>query len=169
MMNEKKPWLDENGVRRSEGEIRSLAEKWGDKTWEEFLKDTVEKPLKDTLLKGLNYETIEAQVRETYQEMISTDFCPDLVGLVEMLINHLTIRERCVVHSLFWAGKSQSETAKELSLSKSSVRTYQNRALKKMGTLLIKNLMIRKASDSFSMDTGRHVFAQKHMGERRVS
>ena len=169
MMNEKKPWLNENGDRRSEGEIRSLAEKWGDKTWEEFLKDTVEKPLKDTLINGLNYETIEAQVRETYQNMISIDSRPELSGLVDLLLRHLTIRERHVIQEMFWHGKSQHEVANELHLTRSAVRNYKNRALKKMGDVIVRNILVPKAYDSFKASACPQGFTENPMGERKVS
>lgn len=168
-MNEKKPWLNENGVRRSDEEIRRLAEKWGDKTWEDFLKDTVEKPLSDTLIAGFDYETIEAKVRETYQGMVSTNFRPDLSGLVEMLLRHLTIRERKVIQEIFWFGKSQHEVAHELHLTRSAVRNYQNRALKKMGDFIVRNILVPKAYGSFNASACPQDFTQKTMGERRVS
>jgi len=169
MMNEKKPWLDENGVRRSEAEIRSLAENWGDKTWEEFLRSTVEKPQNDTLIPGFDYEIIEADARDTYQDMIATNSRPDLIGLVENLLSQLTNREQRVVQAIFWAGRSQHEIARELRLSRSAVRNCQNRALKKMGSLLVRKMLSTKVSERFEGEPCPPVCAQTSIGERRIS
>ena len=141
MATEQKTWNGNDGEQLSDAELREVSKTWTAGTWEEFLKTTVEHPLRETLSDSTAIENLEDAYKGIYQEMLQHADYPHLKHLVGTLMKRLTIREREVVYEIFWHGLSQQEVGNKLRIKKSAVRNYRDRALKKMGVLLVEKLL----------------------------
>lgn len=169
MALQKKPWLGKNGEPVPEVDLRSMTEAWGANTWEEFLKTTVECPLRETLSGSQAVENLEDGYRDAYQEMLAHEEYPNLTQLVRSLIKRLTIREREVVYATFWQGKSQNEIAKALKVKRSVIRNYRDRALKKLGVLFVEKMLSANGSKQNEEGACPQDFTQKDIGKREAS
>lgn len=169
MVAEKKPWLGKNGERISDASLKDMTKTWGANTWEEFLKTTVERPLRETLSSPQTVENLEDGYRDVYQDMLAHNEFPNLTQVVRALIMKLTIREREVVYATFWEGKSQNEIAKTLKIKRSVVRNYRDRALKKLGVLFVEKLLSVNGSKRNLDEPCPQDFAQKNIGKREAS
>ncbi len=136
----RKPWMDQNGGVVSETELREMARSWGAEVWEDFLKNTIDHPLRESLAESAQFE-IGAARREDYQELLAKDEHPRLAEILVSLMDVLTIRERYVVHQIFWEGKGQHEIARDLRIARCAVRNYRDRALRKLGMGFIGRLL----------------------------
>ena len=169
MAKVEKSWTEKNGAVLSDSQLRERAKTWGPQTWERFLKETVDVPQTEILAESDTLENIASDSREHYQDMLSNDEFPNLNVFVGSLIRKLSIREHEVIHSVFWLGLTQGEIAKQLGVRKAVVRTYQNRALKKLGELFVEKFKNIGGLDPVERGGEIQDFTQKPIGRRRVS
>ncbi len=169
MLNPNKPWLDENGSVLSDDDLRKVKTNWRAKDWEAYLDATIESPQQELLVS--NQQGIEAMAdhaNQTYYDLLDCEDHPHLKREVRSALKRLTVREREVLHGIFWAGKSQREVAKITGLTKSSVTTYLERALKKLGNHFIERLVAPEELEHLDQG-GRQDFSQEPMGrEKRI-
>jgi DNA-directed RNA polymerase specialized sigma24 family protein len=156
MTNQHKPWLDSEGKQLSETEIMEAAKNWGGAIWEEFLTSTVEKPLHETLMEDeRDMDQFTNSDRESYQELVAVNRAYRSLGTqVRSLVTKLTVKERTVILSIFWEGKSQRKIAKSLNLSRSSVKMFRDRALKKLGAQIVKKSLLLSKLESEKKSNG---------------
>lgn len=155
MKNQQKPWLNSEGKRLSDKELLEAAKSWGGATWEEFLRSTVEGPLRENLIQdNSTMDQFNASYLQAYQDLLVADQThPTLRTHIRSLVGKLTIRERTVIYGIFWEGKTQAELAQTLHIKRSAVRNYRDQALKKLGVQMIKkSLMVNSLTEEQEVD-----------------
>lgn len=140
MTMQQRPWMNKSGNNLSISELQESAKNWKPTIWEEFLKETVDVSLKETLLESMSIENFPFQPNQEDTNSI-VDRHPHLELFIRSSMKSLTIREYQVIYSIFWEGKTQCEIAKSLKITRSATRNYRDRSLKKLGALFIEKLM----------------------------
>lgn len=140
MRTRRKPWQGKDGRLLPNEKLKEIAREWGSEAWEEFLEGTVDVPLEEALLDGPASACLSDSDKATYQDLLDQKETPQLERMFRDLMNRLTIRERAVLVRLFWHGQTQAVVASELKVARGSVRNYRNRALKKIGGMMVEYL-----------------------------
>jgi RNA polymerase sigma factor (sigma-70 family) len=169
IMKRGKQWIDGSGNILSEADLKKVSSNWDARMWEEFLSSTVEKPLRESHLNRLEESSISDECKDTYQELLHHEEAPSFKLLVHGLLRCLTLREHKIIYGYFWEGKSQYELAKELKITRSTVRNYLERSLKKLGTQLLQKVSQRKGLIDQDAEHGPHESAQNYIGKKKVS
>ena len=150
-----KPWLNEAGQERDTEELKTICHSWDEETWESYLKwketPQVELPLHNPL----------------WAENLSTeDFVGLLFGLhekkdyplfgkivIRQALNKLTHRQRTIIRMHFWDGKNKAAIARELGISRRSIRVSMEQGLKKMRKMIESGEIIEKIKSTIPLVT----------------
>ncbi|MFK7826806.1 MAG: sigma-70 family RNA polymerase sigma factor [Oligoflexales bacterium] len=142
MTTEQKPWLDKNGEPLSDEKIMKIKDDWSLDTWEEFLTSQVEYARQESLLDSPDeIDTCQSGYTEIAGEFEAGDKFTFLHFQVKKYLRHLNQREKKIIRALFWEGLSQRELAEQYGLSRAAITGTRDRALKKLGSLLIDNIL----------------------------
>lgn len=132
-----KPWLGSNGNPKSDIVLKEECKTWTPNVWEEYL-ETLEVDLKEAYLEkpeSINNFS-ESEIRGFFQDVLTKQEdlkrFPLLQELLHSSLSALSPRESQVLRLRYWEMFNQTETAEALGLSRSSVRTLENRSLKKI-------------------------------------
>ncbi len=138
--NECRPWLDDNGVIRSDSSLREISKLWDPGTWERFLVETVERSASYMREHPINPRAYGAALDEmtesiwAWTESPQGDVVCDL--LRRMIRDHLTPRQQQIVRLLYWNGASERVAAETLGIARSTVVVQKRRVLRKLKKLL---------------------------------
>ncbi len=155
MKNQNKPWLDENNEPLSIEALKLASENWSKEIWEEYLV-TLE----------IGVEGIQLSSSREFQDRcedltssifdLSSDHSPDeLVELINNAKDKLSPTQRIVIEKYFNEGRSEREVAKELSISRSTVKLRKKDALKRIKSNLAEgapNLTFMKGQENPNED-----------------
>ena len=138
MTKQRKQWLDEKGQLLKGQELYEAKKSWKASDWEGYLKDSVEKPLREIPVGGPDeIALLSDRASEGYADLLEVEKSSFLSKKIEQGMKILTEREREVLYALFWEGLSQRGLAKSLELNRATVVVYQKRALEKLARYLI--------------------------------
>lgn len=138
MTKQRKPWLDEEGQLLIGKELYDAKKSWKACDWEGYLKDSVEKPLREIPVGGPEeVAQLSDRVKAGYSDLFEADEHTYLSKKIEQAMKKLTEREREVLFALFWEGLSQRKLAENLEIARPTVTVYQQRALGKLARYLI--------------------------------
>ena len=153
--NQSKPWLSENGKMKSPDEIKKICKDWKPVIWEEYLQH-IEKPQKDLLFDNpLNSENFSQEDHDKHQESIDSVIeYPMLKEKLVQGIKDLSIKQQTVLHEIYFEGKKLREVASKMNISTSSVADLRDRALKRLGSLYIENVVLLPNSSCESEKRG---------------
>jgi DNA-directed RNA polymerase specialized sigma subunit len=170
MKNQLKPWVKKDGDTFSDQELLEVTKNWSGEDWEEYLANTVEKPLLETLPDQSEFiENCVSNYSQAYQDMLAKNDCPNLQSAVRAILLNLTIREQRVIYELFWQEKSLRTVAREMGIGKKAVEIYKSRALSKMGCLFLDQLSPKPKSLNGSRGVSSRFRGQKPIGKEKVS
>lgn len=135
-----KPWLNDDGSRKSESQIKDDCKSWSAQNWEEYLQ-TQEVDQRELLFD--NPATSDNFSQEAHDQHIKTIFdrndYPGLQQKLVKLMGLLSEKQRCVLHLLFWENRSVLEIAEMTGITRQSVYELKGRALTQLGSLLVKS------------------------------
>ena len=138
MTKQRKPWLDDEGQLLTGKALHDAKKNWKACDWEGYLKDSVEKPLREIPVGGPEeVAQLSDRVKSGYSDLFETDEHTYLGKKIEQGMKKLTEREREILFALFWEGVSQRKLAENLEIARPTVAVYQQRALGKLARYLI--------------------------------
>lgn len=141
MTKQRKPWLDDKGQLLTDTELKRAKDSWRAEDWDNYLKETVEKPLRELPVGGAEeVAQLSDRAPYDYNDLFEIDDRTFLSHTLEESMKKLTIRERAVLKGLFWEGLSQREIAKKLQISRSAVLFNYKQGLQKLGEHLVKKV-----------------------------
>lgn len=132
-----RPWRDDLGNVRDKEELRELAKSWTASTWERFLEDTEPCKGKDSIdevvIDPVVGEAIfSRQKLEDFMSGQTLKILPTLGATLRVALKALTPNQQRILIMKFWKGKSTSQIARELNLSRSTVKTLIERSIAKV-------------------------------------
>lgn len=131
-----KPWLDHRGRELPTEQLKEISKCWDNKTWQRYA-DSLEIQPEGKILKPGEFRKIQdQQTKNIFSINGESTSAPMLVECVKKAVSRLSKRQREVVDSMFYGGKSIEETALELGLSKPTVYEYKKQALAKLKGVL---------------------------------
>ena len=158
-MGGKRPWINDDGSRKSDAEISRLGQFWDEKTWERFLDEDVGKITDDGRFTVV--EEPDAFSKEEYktEKRGFSHAIADLklAAVFNAAAEQLPPRERFILKRHFWDDSSLKEIAEETGLPPGTVRSTKRRSLKKLANIL--------SSDEFGPKLARELGKKKY---RRV-
>ena len=136
--SQQKPWLNEDGSAKSDAELQEAIQQWPPSVWEEYL----------STLKGgrrehyvLPPDRIESFSGEECVNMLFSMAIEEKYHLLKLSLNAcirgLAPRQREVIVSRFWDGKTVAEMATSMGISRQAVYKTMKAALSKIKTHLI--------------------------------
>lgn len=136
--NPSQPWLTPEGRLYSDEILQQISKSWSLDTWEEFLKETVDKPLKEIPITKQELDRFdESVVKEFWDKICNSQFDDEVSAYVRRVIrDHLTPKQQQLVRLIFWEGYSLKQCAECMALSKSTVYGSKQDILKKLKRLL---------------------------------
>lgn len=132
---------NENEQSKENDSIVKLVESWKASDWEQWL-DQQEKPPKEILfddptsVENHSQEDQERFIRDTFEKQEY----PALKNSLKEAVRSLTEKQQEVLHLLFWDNKSLKEISTQLSITTVAVGRIRDRALKKLGNDLLKQV-----------------------------
>ena len=155
MNSKKNDWIINDDTLKSVHMIRQASKKWKEKDWKEYEEFLIREKILfqsywEILLEHWDQYQRETQFEsEFFDEFTSTDNqvadyfteedCEKYAQwkkYVKPSLKLLTLKEQDVVFGLFWGRKTESELAREMSISRSTVRDYKKSGIKKIKRFL---------------------------------
>ena len=127
-----RPWLNSNGLHRSDTEIKEISKSWDMETWEAYLQ-SIEVGLKETLLK--TPDRIDHFVEDYTSLLLNLEKEEKNCHLrrgVQLALRSLTKREHEILELHFIEKKNSRQIAEILSVSRRTVRKALERGLAKI-------------------------------------
>ena len=131
-----KPWLNEDGSVKSDAEIRKAGEQWPPSVWEAYLTTLeVRRRKGDVILPHIKMASFSTEQHiSTVFSMANKQNLPLLKVMLNACIRELTPRQRDVIIRHYWDGKTITEIAASMRVSKQSVSKTMKTALAKIKT-----------------------------------
>ena len=134
--NNKFPWRNVDGSYKSDGEIAQLGKSWSAKTWDEYLKDTIEisKNRNDQCFYDMDTEFIleKAEV----MEILKSHKYDNMKDALNLAFDSLSNMERTVIRYSFWEGMDDKMIAKVLNTTHGAVRVHKSCAIRRLRRIL---------------------------------
>ena len=138
----KQPWLNKDETMKSEAEIKESCKGWSPSTWESYLQ-TLEVEQKEAIMKNpRDVEEYSQEEHDKYMDILgSSRAFPTLEKKLLESMESLTLKQKIVLHRLFWEKMGVRALAREMNVAASSLILMRDRALKQVGSLLIKSIL----------------------------
>jgi len=135
-----KPWLNDDGSKKSEDQIKTDCKNWGVQLWEEYLQ-TQETEQRELLFDNpAASDNYSQQAHDLHiKSIFDKDDYPGLQQKLIRLMGLLSEKQRSVLHLLFWENLSVIEIAELTGITRQSVYEIKRRALTQLGSLLVKS------------------------------
>lgn len=111
---------------------------WNAVEWEEYL-TSIESNQTEMLLIDPNMTELmsEEKFREGVTNVMGQNYSPKLNGMISVLMDGLSEKQKKVLHHIFWESLTVSEIARMMGLHHSSVQSLRNRGLQSIAKTLI--------------------------------
>lgn len=130
------PWLNADGTKKSEDEIKELGKTWSSETWSQYL-DSEVGTLRDdelTFVPAVTDKTLEkSTVLNFLHEGKNYE---ELETALLLALSQLTKTERFIIKESFWKMASNKDIAEKLGKSTNTVAVLKSRSLKKLAQIL---------------------------------
>ena len=123
-----KPWLNGDGSVKSDAELRKEGRQWPPSVWEDYLATLEVRRKEDIVLPPSVMDKFSSQ-KHIRALFAMTDDHPLLKLVLNTCVHKLTPKQRRVIVSRYWHGKSITEIAKEVGISKQAVSKTTHKAL----------------------------------------
>ena len=131
------PWCNEDGTRKSDGEIKLLGQGWSAETWDRYLRADVGDVEDDALVFFSNMDTEFVLERHEVLEMLGRyDDYEGIRFALHAALDELSPMERDVLKGAFWKGMDDRDIAGLMGKTHVHVRVCKSRALKRLGEIL---------------------------------
>ncbi len=118
--------------------LRSESKNWTSKEWEEYLQ-TIEHQRSESLIHPKKYEELKEENPFLFKNHEKNNLNYELILKLKKALETLTFKQKKVIKMLFWDNFTESEIAKKLGKSRSSIRNTKTQGLQrlklKLGTL----------------------------------
>ena len=136
-----KAWLDDKGQILCESKLKKVCRHWSPTQWEDYLSSTEGRQI-ETLLD--NSSSIESLSQEDHDKVLSAitngvdvNLFPRLQETIAEALKQISKNQRQILHYLFWQDLSLKETAQILGVSKAAIQNARDRALTRIGGMLL--------------------------------
>ncbi len=133
--DEAKPWLNAEGKKLSENEIKLASKGWSAETWERFLTATVDKEISRHESVIENYPDLLDDQTETIWDVHSS--VPEHVHKkIHSSITKLTVPQKSVVRGIYFYEMTERQLARKLNVTQPTINGTKNLSLKKIKALI---------------------------------
>lgn len=129
------PWLNSKGQMLSDKKLKTISRQWDQETWEKYL-NYFDGTLSEQQFHPNAYDEMSEKMEKSCWELTQSDADRDSKSLVNSLFKELSTHQRKILKMIFWDGRSERFVARELKLSRSTVKVIKRRALKRLNALL---------------------------------
>lgn len=135
-LNPKTPWLNADGTKKSEEEIKELGKAWSSETWNEYLDSEVGTLRDDDLV------FVPQVTDDTYEKSTVLNFLnegkhyEEIESALLIALSELSRTERFIIKESFWKMTNTKDIAERLGKSSNTIRVLKSRAIKKLGQIL---------------------------------
>ncbi len=134
------PWLLEDGTVKSHNEIKSICHCWTPLIWEKYLQEIVEvKQNSNEILsdrKWFDSLPDAFTLGDLFSNNAEIEY-PNVKKLLEILIKLLSPREYKTIQGLFYDNLSERYLSQKMRISRSTLKIYKKRAIKKLKKLIL--------------------------------
>ena len=125
-----KPWLNEDGSVKSDAELREVNQQWPPSVWREYLATLEVRREEEVVLPPSEMDALstEAHISLTFA-MASGEKHHLLSVVLDACIRELTPRQRSLIVGRYWEGKTITEMAANMGVSKQTVSKTMKKAL----------------------------------------
>lgn len=132
----KLPWLNEDGTKKTDAEIAQLGQSWSAQIWNEYL-DSNTGTLRDDNLIFVSRVTDETFEKSKVLNFLNEkDYYEEVETALLIALSELSKHERFIIKESFWKMNNNKEIAKGLGKSSNTVAVLKSRAIKKLGFTL---------------------------------
>lgn len=133
-MKKQKPWMDENGNTLEDTTLKEVSRGWSAETWSAYLDSRENRSHEENECNIADLSIIDdLGVAGLSALQSSADHLSDeLLDDVKCAIEKLPKRERFAIEEEFYLGKSQRCVARELGISRASVRKIRKKSFRKL-------------------------------------
>ena len=140
-----KPWLNKDGSVKSDAELRKVGQQWPPSVWEAYLATLEVGRRKEDVLSPAEMDTFSAEkCAGVLFSMASKKKYPLLKFALNASICMLSPRQKEVIVSHYWGGKTVAEIAASMGISQQSVRKTMKTALSKLRACLTSGSMLKQ-------------------------
>jgi RNA polymerase sigma factor (sigma-70 family) len=130
------PWLNADGTKKSEEEIKELGKAWSSETWNLYL-DSEVGTLRDDELLFVPTVTDEILEKSAVLNLLQEGkHYEELETALLLALSQLTKAEKFIIRESFWKKSSNKEIAQRLNKTQKNVGVLKSRAIKKLGKIL---------------------------------
>ena len=121
--------------------LKEESRNWSKEQWEQYLR-RYEKQRKEPLLK--NYEKINELSQEERdkafesRDQLKTEELDKIKLTISKILDHLPIKQKEIIHDIFWKDMSLSRIAKKRGVSKHAIYKLKQKALREIENNLLK-------------------------------
>ena len=149
--SQQKPWLNEDGSVRSDTEIRKAGQDWPSSVWEAYLSTLEVGRREEDVLSPAEMDALPTEAHISVMFAMASGEKHQMLSIVlDACIRELTPRQRSLIVGHYWEGKTITEMAANMGVSKQTVSKTMKKALA--------NLKANFTNPSFQR---RVIFAQK--------
>ena len=140
-----KPWLNEDGSIKSDAEIRKVNQQWPPGVWEAYLSTLEVGRREEDVLSPAEMDTFSTEESTGMLfSMASRKKYSRLKFALKASIHTLSPRQREVIVSHYWDGKTVAEIAASMGVSEQSVRKTMKTALSKLRSCLTNSSLMKQ-------------------------
>ena len=140
-----KPWLNEDGSVKNDAEIRKAGENWPSSVWEKYLTTLEVEREEKVVLPTIEMDEFSKEEGIGMMfSMASAKKHPRLKFVLNASIHTLSPRQREIIVSHFWDGKTVAEIAASMGVSQQSVRQNMKTALLKLRACLTSRSLMKQ-------------------------
>ena len=140
-----KPWLNEDGSVKSDAKIRKAGQQWPPGVWEAYLSTLEVGRREEVVLSPAEMDTFSS---EEYAGMLLSMSSKKKFRLLKFAlkasIHTLSPRQREVIVSHYWGGKTVAEIAVSMGISEQSVRKNIRTSLSKLRACLTSSSLMKQ-------------------------
>ena len=143
--SQQKPWLNEDGSTKSDEELREISSNWGDSVWEKYLSTFEVKQKEDSVLSSAIVDSFSAEeCAGLLFSLASEEKHRFLKVALNVCIRELPPRQREIILSYYWDGKTVAEMATSMGISTQAVYKAMRVALAKLKASLTSGSMQKR-------------------------
>ena len=141
-----KPWLNDDGSVKSDAEIRKAGQQWPSSVWEAYLSTLEVRREEKVVLPSIEMDEFskEEGIGMLFS-MASAEKYPRLKFALNASIHTLSPRQREIIVSHYWGGKTVAEIAVSMGVTEQSVRKVMKIALLKLRACLTNSSLMKQA------------------------
>ena len=132
-----RPWMNEDGTKKTDEEIRELGKNWSAETWKRFLDADTGTTKDESLVFFADMDKIFGfGLHDTADTAEEHGGYGNLESALILAMDGLSPKEREIIARSFWKGVDDGGIAEKMGMATGAVWTNKSRAIKKLGGIL---------------------------------